>query len=338
MKIVQLLFSLIFISCSSLAQQTVTLQIKESKVPCTGVAPMECLHVKEDDAKDWSLFYSDIEGFNYEEGYKYTLEVIKSKRDNTPADASSFTYKLKRVIKKEKSDKVNETSNYLNKKMVLTKLNGESVATANVYVTMENGKMYGKSGCNNFNANYKINKGNIEISLILGTMMACEPEAMKLETAFKTALEEKSFKIIEKEGVVTFTDIKTNKAVMEFKIPSQNDIWTFIDGKKWKLIMLDHVAKDYGKAQIQFNKAENRLFGNTGCNSFSGTFQAKADSVKFSEVMATEMACSEGDIMETEAKLLKYFSNAYLRFDVADQTLNFYKDDRLIMIFGLYQE
>ena len=338
MKMLLFFFGLLFISCSTLSSQTVTMQVKDHKVPCTGVAPMECLQVKEANDKDWKFFYASIEGFDYQEGYNYTLKVEKSKRDKVPADASAFTYKLKKILKKEKSQNVIEKSNFLNEKMILTKLKGESITTAKVYLTMNNGKLYGKSGCNNFKANYKLENNTIEVSLLGGTLMACDSDAMKLESNFLKALEQKTFKVEEVNGIVTFRNPQTNTSVMEFKIPTQNDIWSFIDGKKWKLIMLDNVAKDYGNAFIQFSKIDKKVFGNTGCNGFGGTYEAKNESIKFSPLAVTEMACLEDNKMETEATLLKYFSDANLSFDVADQTLNFYKDNRLIIMFGIYQE
>ena len=338
MKILHLFLGLLLVSCSSLSKQTVTMEVKDSKAPCTGVAPMECLQVKEGSDNNWKHFYTNIEGFDYQEGYNYTLKVIKSRRDNVPADASAYTYKLKKVIKKEKVNNINESSAFLNQKLVLIKLNGENLTTSKVYLTLENGKMFGKSGCNNFKANYKLENNTIEISLIGGTLMACDPETMKIEAAFLKALEEKLFDVKNQNGIVTFTNPKTNTIVMEFKIPTQKDIWSFIDGKKWKLISLDNVAKDYGKAFIQFNKNEEKVFGNTGCNGFGGTFKSKDETITFSSVAVTQMACLENNKMETEATILNYLSDTDLRFDVADQTLNFYKDDRLIMMFGLYAE
>jgi hypothetical protein len=51
---------------------------------------------------DWTYFYDVIEGFVYEPGYIYRIEVEERKipREQVPADASSMSYRLVRVIEK----------------------------------------------------------------------------------------------------------------------------------------------------------------------------------------------------------------------------------------------
>lgn len=66
-----------------------------------------CLLVQEGDqigTDDWSLFYYEvsIEGFDYEPGYIYHLKVKKKKIKNPPMDGFSISYRLNRVMSKEK--------------------------------------------------------------------------------------------------------------------------------------------------------------------------------------------------------------------------------------------
>lgn len=82
----------------------ITLTIASKQADCTGVGKQKCLLVKEDDADDWIFWYSGIEGFTYEEGYEYVLEVSKVKVDNVPADASSLKYVLMREVSKTKKE------------------------------------------------------------------------------------------------------------------------------------------------------------------------------------------------------------------------------------------
>jgi len=74
--------------------ETIDLIVDSERVDCVGVGPMKCYRVKMGDFGEWQNFYDQIEGFEYEEGNTYELVVEKTKRDNPPADASSFTYKL----------------------------------------------------------------------------------------------------------------------------------------------------------------------------------------------------------------------------------------------------
>ena len=84
------------------AADVIKLVVKEDRASCTGVAPQTCFQVKYKGSKDWELFYSNISGFNYKPGYRYVILVTRTKRANVPADASIYTYKLKKVLKKHK--------------------------------------------------------------------------------------------------------------------------------------------------------------------------------------------------------------------------------------------
>ncbi|AVR47509.1 hypothetical protein C7S20_16225 [Christiangramia fulva] len=50
--------------------------------------------------EDWKYFYDEIEGFDYQPGYIYELQVRKKKVNNPPQDASSIKYILVKVISK----------------------------------------------------------------------------------------------------------------------------------------------------------------------------------------------------------------------------------------------
>lgn len=60
------------------------------------------------DTDNWSVFYSNIIGFDYEPGFVYEINVSKSKINNPPQDASSISYTLVEVISKEKVDDTTE--------------------------------------------------------------------------------------------------------------------------------------------------------------------------------------------------------------------------------------
>ena len=90
----------LLVSCNS-PKDTVKMTVASEKRMAMGVAPMEVLLVKEGDATEWSFFYSNIEGFNYEPGYEYVLDVKKEALENpTPADASSIKYTMVKEVSK----------------------------------------------------------------------------------------------------------------------------------------------------------------------------------------------------------------------------------------------
>lgn len=84
------------------AMTTKTMEVASYLVDCVGVAPMQCMRVKEQGQNDWQLFYSHIEGFEFEPGYNYQLEVAVTKKpEPIPADASSLQYTLVKIISKQ---------------------------------------------------------------------------------------------------------------------------------------------------------------------------------------------------------------------------------------------
>jgi len=64
---------------------------------------MNCLLVQKGNqigTEQWDYFYDSIEGFEYEEGFQYDLDVLINAIENPPADASSIRYQLIRLIRK----------------------------------------------------------------------------------------------------------------------------------------------------------------------------------------------------------------------------------------------
>jgi hypothetical protein len=77
-----------------------TLYVGPELVDCTGVAPQQCLQVKERPEDPYTLLYQPIEGFAFEPGYEYELLVREEAVANPPADASSRRLILVEVVSK----------------------------------------------------------------------------------------------------------------------------------------------------------------------------------------------------------------------------------------------
>jgi Domain of unknown function (DUF4377) len=82
--------------------EEIVLTVYHYKVPCVGENVRLCYRVKKNDSET-QFFYDEIEGFDYDWGFNYTIRVEKVNQSNPVSDASSFTYKLKEVIKKEEA-------------------------------------------------------------------------------------------------------------------------------------------------------------------------------------------------------------------------------------------
>jgi hypothetical protein len=83
--------------CSD-STDTTRLWIGPERVECEGVAPMMCLQVATSEDSDYQLFYDMIEGFDYQEGTSYVIDVSITEVENPPADASSLQYTLVEIV------------------------------------------------------------------------------------------------------------------------------------------------------------------------------------------------------------------------------------------------
>lgn len=106
-KLVLLFAMALFLGACSNSGKTEKLTVASQQGDCIGVAPMKCLYVKKDGQTEWEFFYNNIEGFNYEPGYEYMLEVKVDSVPNPAADQSSLKYTLVKEISKEQKTSEN---------------------------------------------------------------------------------------------------------------------------------------------------------------------------------------------------------------------------------------
>ncbi|PKV48689.1 uncharacterized protein DUF4377 [Aquimarina sp. MAR_2010_214] len=103
---------ILFSSC----QETKRVFIANTLIDCVGVGPQKCMLYKENPSDKWTYFYDTIEGFEYEDGYNYEIEVTVTKVENPPADGSSLHYSLVKIISKEKNQSIAQNVPLKNKK------------------------------------------------------------------------------------------------------------------------------------------------------------------------------------------------------------------------------
>ena len=106
MKAPLLLCSALLLSACQSTPTTQTLYVQDKLADCVGVAPMKCMQVRSQPGESWSLFYQQIEGFTFEPGFRYQLEVSKEQLADVPADAPSVRYQLIKVVNKRQSASV----------------------------------------------------------------------------------------------------------------------------------------------------------------------------------------------------------------------------------------
>ena len=102
----------------------------------------------------------------------------------------------------------------------------------------------------------------------------------------------------------------------------------------WKLLELqgDPVVtpESMREAHLILASSDARAHGFSGCNNFFGGYKSDGDSLSFSAMGATMMACAEG--METEQAFLKALSKT-TRATISGQFMELYADDLLLARF-----
>jgi hypothetical protein len=78
------------------------LWVHEERVDCEGDGPRKCMKIKENEGGEWQLFYSSIEGFTHEAGFRYRIRVSETPASKPAADAPSRRYRLLEVLSKER--------------------------------------------------------------------------------------------------------------------------------------------------------------------------------------------------------------------------------------------
>lgn len=138
--------------------QTKTLYIASYKKDCEGVAKQSCFLVKDNPEDDWQLFYSEIEGFEYQTGKVYTLTVEIIPVENPPADGSMFRYKLVSI---DRTDVPDYLLSGLYDIWGLVSLNGvrvnlkEQPEAPMIEINTREKALVGSTGCNRFNSTFE---------------------------------------------------------------------------------------------------------------------------------------------------------------------------------------
>ncbi len=87
-------------------ESKINMMVNSYTVSCVGEMEGTCLLVQEGDmigTDNWENFYfsNSIEGFSYEPGFVYGLEVKKTELENPPLGGSSIKYELVEIVSKE---------------------------------------------------------------------------------------------------------------------------------------------------------------------------------------------------------------------------------------------
>ena len=296
-----------------------TLYVGPELVDCVGVAPMQCMQVKEDPNGEYQNFFSSIEGFTFEPGYTYELRVNVESIANPPADGSSLRYTLVEIVSQTPvaAGETGEVNALQGVRWVLVSyLNaaGETVtALADREVTAEfgpDGRVAGNGGCNRYFASYTVDGGNLTIGQAGSTMMACEPvEIMNQEAAFLAALGSAAAWHVEGEQLHILNAADETIILFQASQPASltGTTWTATNYNNGRQAVVSLVADTTITATFS---EDGQLNGSAGCNNFMTSYTLDGDTITIQPAASTRKLCPGEGIMEQETQFLTALTTA----------------------------
>lgn len=105
-----------------------------------------------------------------------------------------------------------------------------------------------------------------------------------------------------------------------------HDIWVLEELNGFKVF-----ATDYQKElpRIEINSSENKFMGYGGCNAISGSIFYEKDLLRFSKVVATRMACAQGN---KEDQFIKALQNT-TTYSIGDNRLTLSNPSGKLLVF-----
>lgn len=104
--IVSIFLALVIVSCDKESNEAVRIKVNHYLSPGSNGLMWDLVYnVQQGEilgTDTWHLFYDYIDRFEYEPGYIYELEVMKTHINNPPMDGPNAKYELKRIISKVK--------------------------------------------------------------------------------------------------------------------------------------------------------------------------------------------------------------------------------------------
>ncbi len=193
LKLLTSIFSILFLLTIGVFAQKTTeyIVVNEKMVDCTTVGKTKCLQIKKPQETQWENFSGEIENFRFESGYFYLLEVKKTNVKNPPADGSSFKYRLKKIINREKSSTETAGKTLAGTKWILDEIEGEKVNTDRAFLTfnIKENRFGGNGGCNGMGGTLKVENSTIKMSQIISTKMFCQ-NTSEIENSFLAKLQD----------------------------------------------------------------------------------------------------------------------------------------------------
>lgn len=180
-------------------------------------------------------------------------------------------------------------------------------------------RVYGNNGCNTLTANYQYNPADSTISFsnAATTMRMCATPGLT-DYEVMGALDKARFyswKLNGSDYEVSLYDESRHPIML-----MMHRNFSFLNGT-WQVVAIGDEQVDNPDMKLVIDVDEGKLHGNTGCNIINGTMEidiARANSISFSGIITTRMACREP---ENETRFIVALEEASSAKALADGTV-----------------
>jgi heat shock protein HslJ len=198
----------------------------------------------------------------------------------------------------------------------LTQLQGQDAKAlagqpGGVVVRFEAGRLQGFGGCNQFAGSYTVSRDHMTLGPLAGTMMACAPPVMAVETAFKEAFSGTLyFRVAEGRLALASTSDGTPKLVFD-AAPQPR-----LEGVTWEVTGFNNgrqaVVSPLVGTTLTVSFQDGAIVGNAGCNRFRATYTRDGNRLSVGSPAATRTMCDGKGVMEQEREFLAAIQSATL--------------------------
>ncbi len=179
----------------------------------------------------------------------------------------------------------------------------------------------GNAGCNSYFGQFQYDSTTqtVSFSSVGGTLMACEEPLMTQETTYLTALQTTTgYQLIDNQLLLTYPEglivfqagsATTPTVIPTLAVPVENTDPTLggLAGVQWLLVSYgppDAPVAVLPTAPVTLDFTAQGVSGSAGCNQYSGTFVYATNTLTFSPLVSTEMACTDPAVTAQETAYL----------------------------------
>jgi heat shock protein HslJ len=176
-------------------------------------------------------------------------------------------------------------------------------AGADVTARFDAGTTAGNGGCNAYSASYMTSGGDLTVTDIASTRMACMPPLDGVEQAYLTNLEAAKTYAAD-QGTLTIRN-DAGDDVLTYRerqnLPLTGTTWTMSSFNNGQQAVVSAVSA----TDVTLILADDgTASGSSGCNQYSGGYTTDGASLSFGPLASTQMACADADINAQEAAYL----------------------------------